>query len=347
MASISKIGRYYYVAYYDANGRKRKVKGFTDRRETESLARKLEDEKTGIRRGTVDPDAERRRVQRARPWQDHRDDYRRHLEAGGRRADYITPAIRDVTLAMEHAGVRYADDYTREHLDAWVLALLAAGDDSARTVNRRIGSVQSFLKHLRAKGAVSDYRLFKYPRQRTVGKARRTYRPLTSDEMQKLLTTTPEPRRTVYRFAALTGLRRGEIVRLTPAWFSAVNRTLTIPPKNRHQDKPHTVPLSDAAAAILADACRGKADDAHVFHLPDAQHAARQLRDDCKAAGVPTRGVVFHSLRHTFCTLLARSQVHPKIAQELMRHATLEMTLGFYTHFGTADARKAANLVAF
>ena len=42
--------------------------------------------------------------------------------------------------------------------------------------------------------------------------------------------------------------------------------------------------------------------------------------------------IVFHSLRHTFSSLLAQSGVHPKIAQELMRHSSIDLTMSIYTH---------------
>ena len=40
----------------------------------------------------------------------------------------------------------------------------------------------------------------------------------------------------------------------------------------------------------------------------------------------------FHSLRHTTGSLLAASGVHPKIAQSLMRHSDINLTMARYTH---------------
>jgi len=50
----------------------------------------------------------------------------------------------------------------------------------------------------------------------------------------------------------------------------------------------------------------------------------------------------FHSLRHTFVSNLARGGVHPKMAMELARHKSLDLTLGVYTHVLQGD--KAAAL---
>ncbi len=40
----------------------------------------------------------------------------------------------------------------------------------------------------------------------------------------------------------------------------------------------------------------------------------------------------FHSLRHTTGSLLAASGVHPKVAQSIMRHGDINLTMSLYTH---------------
>ena len=51
--------------------------------------------------------------------------------------------------------------------------------------------------------------------------------------------------------------------------------------------------------------------------------------------------VDFHSLRHTFGTMLAKRGVHPKVAQDLMRHSTINLTMNLYTHTILDDRAKA------
>ena len=46
-------------------------------------------------------------------------------------------------------------------------------------------------------------------------------------------------------------------------------------------------------------------------------------------------------MRHTFGTLLAASGVHPKTAQELMRHSDINLTMGIYTHAQTEQVKAA------
>jgi len=40
----------------------------------------------------------------------------------------------------------------------------------------------------------------------------------------------------------------------------------------------------------------------------------------------------FHSLRHTYATLLLSRNVNPKIVQEMLGHATITQTMDTYSH---------------
>ena len=44
--------------------------------------------------------------------------------------------------------------------------------------------------------------------------------------------------------------------------------------------------------------------------------------------------VVFHSLRKTLATQLAKSNVAPRVAMEVMRHSDLRLTMNVYTDSG-------------
>jgi hypothetical protein len=72
------------------------------------------------------------------------------------------------------------------------------------------------------------------------------------------------------------------------------------------------------------------------------RHGAEMIRIDLTAADVEYeddrgRVVDFHALRHTFITNLARAGVHPRNAQALARHSTIDLTMNVYTHVDMAD----------
>ena len=52
-------------------------------------------------------------------------------------------------------------------------------------------------------------------------------------------------------------------------------------------------------------------------------------------------GVSPHSLRKTFCSLLARQGVHPKAAQRLMGHSDIALTMDVYTEIADDQLRDA------
>jgi len=61
-----------------------------------------------------------------------------------------------------------------------------------------------------------------------------------------------------------------------------------------------------------------------------------------------TGNLDFHALRHTFGSLLAASGIHPKVAQELMRHSDINLTMSRYTHvFHGQEADAVAKLPDF
>ena len=55
----------------------------------------------------------------------------------------------------------------------------------------------------------------------------------------------------------------------------------------------------------------------------------KQFRDILREAGVDSRRV--HDLSHACATMLARLGVHPREAQDIMRHAQITTTLSVYT----------------
>ena len=71
--------------------------------------------------------------------------------------------------------------------------------------------------------------------------------------------------------------------------------------------------------------------------MPHVSSISRMFRKDLEAVGIASADtgngkLDFHSLRHTFGTMLAASGVHPKTAQDLMRHSDINLTMSRYTH---------------
>ena len=78
---------------------------------------------------------------------------------------------------------------------------------------------------------------------------------------------------------------------------------------------------------------------AKAFNLPrHIRTLSKVLKQDVEQAGLAWQepGTMlfadFHSLRHTFITNLARSGVHPNVAQDLACHSHINLTMSRYSH---------------
>jgi hypothetical protein len=96
-----------------------------------------------------------------------------------------------------------------------------------------------------------------------------------------------------------------------------------------------TLPLRPDTAAQLRVFLVGKKRDAPVFDVP--VNTAPMIKADEADAGIPYvdeegRYADFHALRHTTGSWLAANNVHPKIAQSIMRHSDINLTMSRYTH---------------
>jgi len=127
------------------------------------------------------------------------------------------------------------------------------------------------------------------------------------------------------------------------------------------------LPLKADTAKLIREIAGLKLPQAKIFSLPSKYRMADMVRADLRQArtewlsevehepaeykvrskseflvGERESGKIdFHCLRHTFGTMLAASGVHPKTAQELMRHSDINLTISRYTHTLTGQTAKA------
>lgn len=354
MATLLKRGSRWYVIFVDASGKRRWKAGYTDKGETQRLANRMEEEARAIRRGDVDPQVEARRAERSKPITIHLANYRAKLQAAGRSDGHIHYTIGDIESLIAFAAgvgnsIKSASEITVPLIDRWVLRQRQQQDAGERghankTINRRVASVQQFLKYLTEVGGVGQYVLKRYPKLPT-GEAHRTRRSraLTNVEAGKLMTLAKEDRRDLYAFALRTGLRMNECRQMVPAYVDFDNGIITIPAHVAKAKRDQAIPLHAGLVEMLTTRGESRSPDEPLFTIPVQKCVNRNLRSDCRRAGIDPKDVSFHSLRHTFATLLARANVHPALLQKLARHADLSTTLKYYVHLQRADEAQAIN----
>ncbi|HOX05956.1 MAG TPA: site-specific integrase [Planctomycetota bacterium] len=180
--------------------------------------------------------------------------------------------------------------------------------------------------------------------------SRRESRSLDSDEVRKVLALlkTPEDELRVGLFL-YTGMRRAEAIHL---WWRQVNlakRVICIEshegfiPKN---GEARLVPICDALYNILVKAPR-RSDyvlttrKGRPFHADGGNGMLRWMKKLYVRAKIPvTKGMGLHTLRHTYCSHLARQNVRAELRAKLVGHRVLAMQ-NIYTHTTQEDALAA------
>ena len=158
-----------------------------------------------------------------------------------------------------------------------------------------------------------------------------------------------------------TGLRQGELLGLrwtdvdVDAGTLSVQRSLdadgTFNPPKRNKSR-RTVKLTRQAVEALKlhrkdqneERLRAARWEDHGLVFPNRAGKPmdhnnlyhRDFKSLLKRAGLwsedKRRRFTFHSLRHTCATLLLSKNVHPKIVQEMLGHATITQTMDTYSH---------------
>ena len=157
-------------------------------------------------------------------------------------------------------------------------------------------------------------------------------RALEVRELQAILNAAPAKRRILYAVAVTTGLRAGELKQLRVVHLDSERRGLVLDATWTKNRKPGFQPLPSTLVDELAASTQGMPASTPLLSVP--RHPARSLYIDLERAGVAKSTdagkVDFHSLRTTFTTLVLEAGAHPKEAQSLLRHSTVELTMNRY-----------------
>jgi len=241
---------------------------------------------------------------------------------------------------------------------------------SAATFNHHLVAFKSFCKWMVKDGRASESPVAHLDGLNVKTDRRHERRALTVDELRWLLDITRNgPKRygmtgvervMLYRIAAETGFRANELRSLTRASFKldGDKPSVTVQAGYSKRRREDMLPLRADTAADLHDFLSVKLPGVAMFNMPRADEVADMFKADladareawladatlpqerekrqassflcyCDAAGLYAD---FHALRHTTGSLLAASGAHPKVAQSLMRHSDINLTMSLYTH---------------
>jgi integrase len=188
---------------------------------------------------------------------------------------------------------------------------------------------------------------------------------LTTLEIRAILSELSEPARTVTMLAAITGMRRGELFGLRWEDLDFDKRSIRIvrslvdqvegKPKTETSRKP--LPMSDELVSALKswrEQTQYAKQSDWVFaspllfgklpYWPDML-LRRHILPAAKRLDIAKR-IGWHTFRRTAASLLMSSGSSLKTTQELMRHATADITMELYAQAITEDKREAQNALA-
>jgi len=177
--------------------------------------------------------------------------------------------------------------------------------------------------------------------------ATRTQRALSEEEISELLLAADEESRSVWIFFLETGMRKGEVARLTWADLDFDDSMIRVRAEVTKTNKGRSIPMSARVKKLLEK--RQKAEEPkisdQVFSTiqgrPFYTQALAVFHHDVEAANIDPEGVHIHGLRRTFATRLIKAGADPKTVQTLLGHSTLNLTLQLYTDGNAMDLKGA------
>ncbi|MBN2711530.1 MAG: tyrosine-type recombinase/integrase [Planctomycetes bacterium] len=288
-------------------------------------------------------------------------DYKQHMQSRELDKGHVRRKISYCSRFISTRRLVYPTDISTTHVEAFLTSLREQGL-SARTNNAALYAIRGFCRWMQKEGRITTDPTAKVSKLNEKTDRRRPRRALTASEISKLIDVTlngemhhgltGRERSLVYRLALTTGLRHNEIRTLARSDFDLSGHTpsVTIRAENEKAGRGDRLPVKSDLAIDLSEyfASNPALPTVRAFRGMQTK-GAEMLRQDMKAADIAWQEndqgeiVDFHSLWHTFGTMLAKSGIHPKACQDLMRHSDINLTMGLYTHTMLDDRSKAIN----
>jgi len=361
------------AAWYDHAGKRRsRSTRTTDRRAAERILSKYVADTALRRDGIIDAHKDRFAAENHKPLPDHVQEYIKHCRNVGQAENNVLEKIRHLKRLLDWTAIKRLSELSPEILENHMKNIQDQGL-SARTANFTRQIANAFLNWCKRTGRVESNPLSVVGKLDERKDRRRVRRPLTDEELARLLDTVePLGRKAWYMTAALAGLRKSDMQKLIWADIDFQANTITIregksgridiipmhsqlaEELRRRRDKSRALPKTKVFPTTVTDHTRLKdflrAGLAHEEVVTDENGEPIMIgkRNPRPKTRIVThdeegREIDLHAMRTTLGTNLARAGIAPQLAQKVMRHADYRTTLKHYTVLGIADTAKAIN----
>lgn len=377
--------RKWWIKFRDFDGKVKRVPGFTDRAATLQMAAKLEREASFKKAGVFDPYEEHRKrpllehLDAYKQFMEAKGNSDKHVYQVATRAEKVIRGCRFVfasdvspsavqvfvsNLRKKGRSAQTSNFYVQaiKQLMNWMVKDRRVSDNPLRILGP--ANVRQDRRHDRR--ALVPEELARLVEAANEGK------PV--EGMTGLV------RGMMYLFSAFTGLRRKELASLKLGSLDLNSESPIVViaaaySKNGRADK---IPLHPILAQVLgqwlADQGIGPKDYLFPLRTPNGEcrRTSKMMKRDLKVArerwikeadkepevqAERTKSdflsyqnhdglfADFHSNRHTFISNLSLAGVHPKLAQILARHSTINLTMNVYTHMGMDEKARAVRSI--
>jgi site-specific recombinase XerC len=350
VASIFKRGKArknapYWVQYKDHEGKRKTVKGFTDKGLTEELAAKLEGEARMITTGLVDARQHQLAKHGQSPIEGQLNEFEASLKPNT--GKHVTLTMWRVRRIIEGCKFQTLSDIAAAEVHKFLWQLHESAEIGNRTYNHYIQALDSFLNWCVEHNRLAANPLKGMDRLNAEVDVRHPRRTVTRASGKSVQSVSPEQRARAYLFSYLTGLRKKEMASLTASSFKLDDEppTVTLAAACSKHRRTDVLPLHPNLVRMLQEWLKGMKPNDKLFQGLERKKLSEMIQKDLKRAGIPYRteeGIAdFHAAgRHTYITQLLRSGASLPEAKELARHTDVKMTMR-YTHIGMDDRAKA------
>jgi integrase/recombinase XerD len=177
---------------------------------------------------------------------------------------------------------------------------------------------------------------------------------LTEDDLLVILTNTSyQYLKDIFLVAFYTGMRLGELINMRWGWIDFFKNQITVKCSDEFvtkNKKERIVPLSEKVKTVLTARYHNSIHQSNdvVFYRIEGkilhqETISKQFKDVVRESNLNER-IHFHSLRHSFASLLVQRGVSLYVVKELLGHEDLATTQ-IYSHLQQQNLRDALNLL--
>ncbi len=178
---------------------------------------------------------------------------------------------------------------------------------------------------------------------------------ITQDEFQKILSVTERiDLKDIFTIAFYTGMRLGEILNMKWNWIDFSQKIITTKNSNGYSTKSkkeRIIPMNDHVQQIINRkliSLNSSSKEGYIFQNPNGikyneDFISKQFKKIIRKANL-SDDIHFHTLRHSFASILVQRGVSLYVVKELLGHEDIKTTQ-VYSHLTQVSLSYAVNLL--